>query len=343
MAKNICVIIPAYNAADTIEDVVSGALRFVPTVLVADDGSSDATSEKAVQAGAVVTRMGKNRGKGNALKLLFNQAITKGFKAVISMDGDGQHDPGEIPRFIDAHQKHPDRIIVGSRMHARDLIPRARYNSMHVARFFISLASNQFVEDTQCGYRVYPLKMIQKMLLTQNGYVTESEILIKAGDMGGKIDFVPIGAIYGEIRSHFRPVLDVTAITAYIISYFPLKYFSEGIFSHKPDTYYRGNLRDRIASHMMADALYKMATVAAIIPFTMLMLWMFGAGNLLMQNNFASVRRLRQGFYKITLATHLLPLILIIIIFEKLLGMIHIHLHVIDKFIDKFYPNLWGS
>ena len=234
--KRLCVIIPAYNVEDTIGDVVDGALQSVSTVLVTDDGSSDETAERASNAGAIVIRLEKNKGKGNALKLLFESAMQKGFEAVISMDGDGQHDPVEIPRFIKAHEKNPEHVIVGSRMHAREHIPRARYNSMHVARFFISLAANQFVEDTQCGFRVYPLPLIQKMKLTQDGYVTETEILLKAGDMGARINFIRIGAIYGKIRSHFRPVLDVTAITAYIISFLSLKYFTEGIFSGKPNT-----------------------------------------------------------------------------------------------------------
>jgi hypothetical protein len=257
------------------------------------------------------------------------------------MDGDGQHDPLEIPNFIEAHQKDPDAIIVGSRMHARENIPRARYNSMHVARFFISLAANQFVEDTQCGFRVYPLKLIRRMCLTQDRYVTESEILIKAGDMGGRINFIRIGAIYGEIRSHFRPVLDVAAITAYIISYFPLKYLTEGLFADRPDSYQKGNLRDKIAGHPLVDAYYKLVTVMAIIPLTLLFLGLFSAGSICRENNFASIRRLGYGFYKISLATHLLPFILVIISFEKLVRLIGIEMRAVDDFIETFYPHLW--
>ena len=316
LEKKICVIIPAYNVADTIGDVVKGAYQSVTTVFVADDGSSDATAENASKAGAVVIRVKRNKGKGNALKLLFEMALQKGFEAVISMDGDGQHDPEAIPRFIIAHQKNPDKIIVGSRMHAKGHIPRARYNSMHVARFYISLAANQFIEDTQCGFRVYPLKLIQRMQLTQNGYVTESEILIKAGDMGEKIDFIRIGAIYGEIRSHFRPVLDVTAITAYIISYFPLKYFTEGFSSGRPDTYYKGNLRDKFAKHVLLDTFYKFITVLVGIHLNIIHLSMYVLGSKVGRNNFVSVRRLGHEFYIMTLASFELALILFIIICE---------------------------
>ena len=342
LEDSICVVIPAYNVADTIGDVVKGAFQHVREVIVADDGSGDGTGEKALAAGADVVFIRLNRGKGHALKRLFKEAAKRGYSAVISMDGDGQHNPDEIPRLIHAHKENPENIIVGSRMHSRESIPRARYNSMHVARFFISLAANQFIEDTQCGYRVYPLALIGRMALTQEKYVTESEILIKAGDMGAVIDFIRIGAIYGEIHSHFRPVLDVTAITAYIISYFPLKFITEAVKPGKPDTYTRGNLRDRIARHRLLDNQYKVITAVIGIPMTVLCLLayhglLFPAGD-----NFASIRRLGHGFYKITLASFLLPVLLAIIIAERLLSYVGIKSRLVDGVIQKFYPNLWA-
>jgi glycosyltransferase involved in cell wall biosynthesis len=343
LEDKICVIIPAYNVAETIGAVVKGAFRFAGMVMVADDGSGDGSGEKARSAGAKVIFINRNQGKGNALKLLFKEAARQGFTTVISMDGDGQHNPNEIPRLIDAHRKNPDNIIVGSRMHSRENIPRARYNSMHVARFFISLAANQFIEDTQCGYRVYPLALIQRMVLTQEKYVTESEILIKAGDMGATITFVRIGAIYGEIRSHFRPVLDVTAITAYIISYFPLKFFTEAVVPGKANTYTKGNLRDRIARHLILDNLYKVLTAVIGVPMTVICLVAYHGLSILLGDNFSSIRKLGQGYYKITLAALVLPLILLIIIVEKLLGYIGIKSRFVDGFIQRFYPHLWGA
>jgi glycosyltransferase involved in cell wall biosynthesis len=342
LENRICAIIPAYNVADTIGDVVKGAFQHVRMVMVADDGSGDGTGEKALSAGANVIFIDRNRGKGDALKALFKEAAKQGYTAVISMDGDGQHNPDEIPRLIQAHKENPGNIIVGSRMHSRENIPRARFNAMHVARFFISLAANQFIEDTQCGYRVYPLGLIQRMALTQEKYVTESEILIKAGDMGAVIDFIRIGAIYGEIHSHFRPILDVSAITAYIISYFPLKYFTEAVFPGKPYTYTKGNLRDRIARYPIIDNLFKVITAVIGIPMTVICLLGYHGLSILLGENFASVRKLGHGFYKITLAALLLPVILAIIITEKLLGYMGIKLRLVDEFIQKFYPHLWG-
>ena len=343
LEDKICVIIPAYNVADSIGSVVKGAYQHVRMVMVVDDGSGDGTGKNALSAGAKVLFIDKNRGKGNALKVLFKEAAKQGFAAVISMDGDGQHNPDEIPRLIHAHKENSGNIIVGSRMHSRENIPRARFNAMHVARFFISLAANQFIEDTQCGYRVYPLALIQRMALTQEKYVTESEILIKAGDMGVTIDFVRIGAIYGEIHSHFRPVLDVSAITAYIISYFPLKFFTEAVVPGKPYTYTKGNLRDWIARHKLLDNLFKVITAVIGIPMTVICLIAYHGLSILLGDNFISVRKLGHGFYKITLAALLLPVILVMIICEKLLSYIGIKSRVVDGFIQRFYPHLWGD
>ena len=343
LKDTICVIIPAYNVTDTIGDVVKGAFRHVQTVIVADDGSGDGTGERALSAGAKVIFINRNRGKGNALKVLFKEAAKQGFMTVISMDGDGQHNPDEIPRLISAYKENPGSIVVGSRMHSRENIPRARYNAMHVARFYISLAANQFIEDTQCGYRVYPLALIQRMILTQEKYVTESEILIKAGDMGAAIKFIQIGAIYGEIHSNLRPVLDVSAITAYIISYFPLKFFTEAVIPGKINTYTKGNLRDQIARHLLLDNLYNVITIVIGVPMTVICLLAYHGLPILLGNNFTSVRKLGHGYYKITLASLLLPVILVMIIFEKLFGYAGIELQLVDGIIQKFYPHLWGT
>jgi len=343
LSHKICVVIPAYNVADAIEPVVKGAFRYVSTVFVADDGSSDATAEIASAAGADVIRNSENKGKGYALKKLFAAAYKAGFKAVISMDGDGQHDPEELPRFIAKHLEYPDSIIVGSRMRSRENIPRARYNSMHIARFYISYAANQFIEDTQCGYRVYPLELIGKMALTQDLYVTESEILIKAGDLGRQIHFIRIGAIYGKIRSHFRPVLDITAITAYIISYFMYKFFVESITANNPNTYRKGNLRDKIAACKTVDLFFQFYIVFISLILQSIFALMHMLGSIFGIHNFASTRRLSHGFYRITVGSYLLPLILIIIIIEKLVGLVGLKFQYVDGFIQRHYPHLWDD
>jgi len=332
---------PAYNAEETIGPGVSGTLKYVSRVLVADDGSTDQTARIAAEAGAEIILIGQNRGKGHALKVLFQRTADEGYDAVISMDADGQHDPKEIPRFIAAHAEAPNDIIVGSRMREHGKIPRARFNSMHMARFFISIAANQFIEDTQCGFRLYPLALIQKMKLTQDGYVTESEILMKAGDMGALIASVRIGAVYGSHGSHFKPVMDVTYITVYIISYLMVKFTIEGLSSNRYFTYSKKNFRDRMGRFKIIDRIFKIATVLTILPATVLFWLIYVLPPPFIKNNFASMRKLKCGYFKITLVSNLLPFVLIIIILEKLLSLAGIRFRYIDGFIEKFYPNLW--
>ena len=342
MAAKICIIIPAYNAARTVGRVVAGALERCPDIVVADDGSTDDTAEVAAKAGAKTIKISPNKGKGNALKLLFKMAIEQGYDAVISMDADGQHDPGEIPLFIEAHTKHPDDIIVGSRMREKARIPRARLNSMQLANFYSSLASNRYLEDTQCGFRLYPLALMKKLVLTTEGYVTETEILIKAGDAGSNIGFIDIKALYNDNGSHFRAVKDVAAITAYVMSYLTMKWLIEGVHADRPYTYSPGNLRDRIGRRRGINYIFQTITVFTVLPVTLLFLLQY----ILMspfRNNFASIRRLGCGYLKIAMATYMLPIILIVSIIEKTAIMADFGKKLTDRLIGKFYRNLWSS
>ena len=342
MASKICVIIPAYNAEETIGPIIDGAVKYVPRVLVVDDGSTDRTARVAAKAGAEVIFVGENRGKGHALKVLFQRAADDGYDAVISMDADGQHEPKEIPRFIEAHLKAPNDIIVGSRMDEQIKIPRARYNSMLVARFFISIAANHFIEDTQCGFRLYPLPIIQRMNLTQERYVTESEILMKAGDMGSFITSVRIGAVYGDHVSHFKPVIDVGAITAYVMSYLIVKFIIDGLSSNRYFSYSKDNFRDRVSKFKTIDYIFKTVTVLTIIPATFLFWLLFVLPPPFIKNNYASIRKLNCGYFKITIASNMLPVVMIIGIFEKLSRLLGFEFRSLDEFIQKYYPHLWG-
>jgi len=343
IVSKICVIIPAYNAAETISHVVRGALKHIPRVMVADDGSTDDTAMIAAEAGAEVISIDKNRGKGHALKVLFQRAVDEGYAAVISMDADKQHNPEDIPLFMKAHLKNPADIILGSRIHEKEKIPRARYNSMHIARFFVSLAANQFIEDTQCGFRLYPLTLLKKISLTTDRYVTETEILIKAGDMGYKIRAVKIQALYGAYTSHFRPVLDVDAITAYVISYLMIKWIKEGVSSDSPNTYSANNIRDVIGRHKFINGRFQTLTALTIFPMTVLFLIEFKFFPIIKRNNFSSIRKLNCGFFKIILATHMLPVLLIIATVERISNFIGFRAKFTDGFIKIFYPNLWGE
>jgi glycosyltransferase involved in cell wall biosynthesis len=342
MLPNLCIIIPAYNASRTIGDVVRGAAIHVRKVIVADDGSTDDTGLVASTAGAEVIRIASNKGKGHALKVLFRTAMSQGYDAAISMDADGQHDPGDLAQFLAAHRDSPASILVGTRMRDTQRIPRARYNSMHVARFYISLVANQFVEDTQCGYRLYPLSIIPQLNLMTERYVTETELLMKAGDMGHPIAFVTIRTIYGENGSHFRPITDVALITAYVISYIQVKWLIESVTSNHPNTYSsHADPRDVIARHGIADLLFQGLSVAIVVPANVVFLAAYALLPPLVPANFASVRKLGHGFAPITRATLTLPLLLIAAGVEKVADLLGIELTMLDRLIKTCYPDLW--
>ncbi|WP_420266338.1 glycosyltransferase family 2 protein [Candidatus Magnetominusculus dajiuhuensis] len=337
--KKICAAIPAFNAAATVGAVVRGSLRHLSRVYVVDDGSTDDTAEEARAAGAEVIHHAVNMGKGQALRAIFERAARDGFEAVVTLDADLQHDPSEIPLFLSAHTVHPDDIIVGSRMREKDKIPRDRYNSMHVARFYISLAANQFIEDTQCGFRLYPMSVVRAMELTGQRYVTETEALIKAGDSGATVRFVDVRAIYGENGSHFRPVMDIMAITAYVISYLTIKWLKEGVSSNEPNTYRAGYAIDRLHSCTPLSFIYQLITVLTALPITVFFLIEFMLG----KGNFAAIRRLGVSFKVITAATQVLPGVLIVGAVDKFLRVLGSDKRYIDDFLDKWYPNIWGG
>lgn len=319
--------------------MINGALAYCPDIIVADDGSDDDTASLAEKTGARVIKIAENRGKGNALKILFKSAIDQGYDAVISMDADGQHDAASIPSFIDEHMRCPDNIIVGSRMGDKSTIPQARLNSMRLANFYSSLAANQFLEDTQCGFRLYPLSVIKKMNLTSERYATETEVLIKAGDSGTRIIFVNIKTIYNEYGSHFRTIRDFSLITAYVISYLTVKWIIEGVSSDRPDTYTAGNLIDRIGRNRIASTVFQIITVFTGLPITLVFLAEYLVLSPFM-NNFASIRRYGCGYFKIAVATFMLPMVLVVLLADKLLNALNIHMHLLEKFIQIFYPEL---
>jgi len=333
------VVIPAYNASDTIETVVKRALKFCP-VIVADDGSDDDTAVRARQAGADVIRIQKNSGKGNALKLLFKRAMQQQYDAVITLDADGQHDPDEIPKFLKEYERSGDCIIAGSRMRYRSLIPEKRYNAMRIAGFYISLASNQFVEDSQCGFRLYPLKIIERLNLFTEGYMTESEIYMKAGDSGHIIKFIPIKAIYDNNKSHFHPVKDIAMITSFVMLYLIIKWTIEIFCIKKSYTYNKDGLHDLIARNKIVFIFLNILAVLASIPFSFVSLVFFLMGDIFKIENLYSIRKRGIHFSKITIATFMLLLVLPFAIINKVLTIFSTKLNLLKVFIETFYPEI---
>ncbi|MBW1829148.1 MAG: glycosyltransferase family 2 protein [Deltaproteobacteria bacterium] len=341
--SDICVVISAYNAGKTIRYVIRGALKYVPLVIVADDGSTDDTATRAAEAGAEVIRIAENRGKGHALKILFQTAINRGFNAAISIDADGQHDAEDIPRFIQEHSRHPNDLISGSRTLTAANMPRARYNAMQMARFYISLAANQFIEDTQCGFRLYPLELIKNLKLVTEGYITEAEILLKAGDMGVRIRTLSIRAIYNDSISHFKAVGDGASIGLYLAYFLIIKWLIEGVSSNRPNTYSPGSLHDLIGKNRIVYRTLQVFAVSFIVPSTLFFLIEYIVLSSIIKNNFASVRALDVGFFRITLATHMAPVVMVLSIVDGIMNRYGLKVKLVDRMIEIFYPYLWNK
>jgi glycosyltransferase involved in cell wall biosynthesis len=157
----VCAIIPAYNAERSVGEVIERTKKYIPRVIVVNDGSTDRTEDVARSRNTEVISIPSNRGKGYALRQGFRLAMGNGCKAVLTLDADGQHDPADIPNFLTAHERDSRAILIGSRMAQADRFPAQRYYSNRTAAYFISKALGQYLEDTQCGFRLYPAETLR--------------------------------------------------------------------------------------------------------------------------------------------------------------------------------------
>ncbi|MBV8092890.1 MAG: glycosyltransferase family 2 protein [Acetobacteraceae bacterium] len=216
----VVIAIPAYREVATIGIVVDRCRAIAPKaiLLVIDDGSDDCTAEIAEEHGADVIRNPANAGKGDALLRGMRHALALGASRIVTMDGDGQHRPEDLPLLLAASYYWPGHIVVGSRRASRNKAPRSRRMANRIADFWISWAARHPIEDTQSGYRVYPAQCLSHILGIRRlspGFAFESELLIEAGRLGYQTVSVPIPAIYGSVlerRSHFRPGADIRRI-----------------------------------------------------------------------------------------------------------------------------------
>ncbi|HJT17310.1 MAG TPA: glycosyltransferase family 2 protein, partial [Thermoanaerobaculia bacterium] len=210
----IVALIPAYNAAQTVGDVVRECKKFLDVVVVVNDGSRDETASAATIAGAEVVAHAQNRGKGAALKTGFAWALEQGIDAVITLDADGQHLPREIPKFIDAFKETHADLIIGGRSHLFDqMLPRRRMANRFSA-WSISKASGRKVTDSQSGFRLYSANLLRNVRLRTDGFDMESEVIVRAGRDGFKIKTIPIDLSFvdGIATSHYKPLKDTLRI-----------------------------------------------------------------------------------------------------------------------------------
>jgi len=178
-------------------------------VIVVDDGSHDRTAQLANALGATVVRHTENRGKGAALqsglKAAFDQPRVQ---ACITIDADGQHDPQFIPAFLDAYANNAGDLIIGARRLNPRVMPLMRVLSNRITSFLISTKIGQPILDSQCGYRLISRRIYSAVNLDSKGFEIESEMVIKAGRLGMKIQWLPISTIYDDETSYIKGFRD---------------------------------------------------------------------------------------------------------------------------------------
>ena len=203
----IVALIPAYNAAPFVADVVRKARTHVPVIAV-NDGSRDRTLEELRTTDAKVIDQQPNQGKGVALRTGFRAALDQGADAVIQLDADGQHDPAEIPLFIEKYWTTAADLIIGERDFGG--MPLVRRVSNTFGRSAFSWAVGRTIRDNQSGYRLLSNRLIRAVLeSTEHGYEFEMDMILIAIKRGWPIEGVPIRTIYGDEVSNIKPMQHV--------------------------------------------------------------------------------------------------------------------------------------
>ena len=216
----LAALIPALDCEATIGDVVRGTLAHVGHVLVVDDGSTDRTADAAKAAGAEVLRLPTNRGKGEALRAGLRAVRERGLTHALTLDGDGQHLPGEIPVLLRASTETPDALVLGARQHEPGSLSPIRVFGNRFANRWVEIACGAALPDTQSGLRVYPLDAVLALGCRAERFAFETEVVIRAVRAGLPLRSVPVRVWNPppDARiSHFRGFSDSLGIVLTVV------------------------------------------------------------------------------------------------------------------------------
>lgn len=204
------VVIPALNVAGEIGFVLSQVINYFSPekVIVVDDGSTDDTFQVASAYSVQVIRHEKNLGKGMALQKGFRFALSQNLHHIFTLDGDGQHDPKEIPHFLEVLERGEYDLVIGKRSFRIGEMPLDRILSNRLSSTIVSMLTRTWIPDSQCGYRVYQRKVLESLRPTSQRYEIEAEMVILALQKGFRIGWCPIKNRYGGSRSHIHRIGD---------------------------------------------------------------------------------------------------------------------------------------
>ncbi|SEN66376.1 Glycosyltransferase involved in cell wall bisynthesis [Flavobacterium sp. CF108] len=214
-STSFCVIVPTYNNHKTLKKVLDSILDFTQNIIIVNDGSTDETNEILKQyLQFTQIHHPKNLGKGRALRNGFRKAIEMNFEYAITIDSDGQHFASDIPGFISAIQNEPNSLLIGSRNMTQENVPKKSSFGNKFSNFWFKFETGIELQDTQSGFRLYPLKLIPKRFYT-NKFEFEIEVIVRSAWKGIVVKNIPIQVLYdpAERVSHFRPFRDFTRIS----------------------------------------------------------------------------------------------------------------------------------
>lgn len=221
MAVRVCALVPAFNEAATIAEVLAGVRPFVTGIVVVDDGSTDETAAHARAAGATVLQHARNAGKGHAVRTGLAHVLAASapaFTHVLLIDGDMQHRPADVPKLIETATRTGAELVVGERLFDKAQMPSSRYYSNVIGSWALSGFIGAPIRDSQSGFRLIACDALRGMPLTATGYEVETEMLIRLARRGVRMASVPVTLSYGA-KSKLRPVRDTTR-TCFLAVYY---------------------------------------------------------------------------------------------------------------------------
>jgi len=201
-------VVPCLNEARSISRLVHRIHEYLPTVFVVDDGSSDDTAQLSSAAGAVLLAHPATRGKGHALETGFARAFADGYTWAFCLDGDGQHNPDNIPSFLQTAELESASLVIGNRMASCRSMPLLRKLVNHWMSRRLSNLCHVPVPDSQCGFRLLNLQVWSRLSLCASQFEIESEMLVRFAAAHQKVSFVPVDTIYGCEQSKIHPIRD---------------------------------------------------------------------------------------------------------------------------------------
>jgi glycosyltransferase involved in cell wall biosynthesis len=206
--SSVLAVIPAYQESAQVGKVVTAVVEQGVPVVVIDDGSTDATAANAERAGATVLQQRRNMGKGVSLKAGFTWGLERDYQAFLTMDADGQHDPAEIPHFLQRFNEKQSDLLIGARNFNE--MPWTRYTTNTIGRWTLTWLLGEEMHDNQSGYRMLSRRMAEASFeSSETGYEFEVDMIVICKQRGYRLNWIPIRTIYNGERSHINHVQHV--------------------------------------------------------------------------------------------------------------------------------------